>query len=488
MRGFVFAILCCSVAFGQDTSGFSGRLDAEVPGFLEKYRVPGVGVALIRQGEVVYMRGFGMADAAAGVPVTVQTGFNIGSISKTVAAWGLMKLVEEGKLDLDAPVSRYLKRWQIPKSDFNPDGVTLRRLLSHTAGLSLHGYPGFGPNDTLPSVVESLNGATNGSGPVTIIHEPGSKWKYSGGGYTIAQLLVEEVTGQPFADYMRKAILEPLGMTRSDYTLSPTILAHSAKAYDELGGETPNPRFTAMAAAGLHTTTADLALFACAAVADGKGLLPGRGVLKPETLMSMIAPAANSPRYGLGYSIDQDIPNVTRVGHGGSNRGWQAHFHVVPATGDGLVVVTNASNGWAVLAQIFGIWADWRYGHKIPFEDPLEILLLNELDARGVDAAIALFQKVRAEKGKAEGVREFVLNNLGYQLMPHKLEHAIAIFKLNVEAFPESANVYDSLAEAYMNHGDRELAIANYRKSLELNPDNANAVAMIKKMVAELGQ
>ncbi len=483
MRGLVFVLLCCSVAFGQqDVKGFTGRLNAEVPGYLAKYRVPGVGVALIRQGEVVYMSGFGKADAATGAPVSVETGFNIGSISKTVAAWGLMKLVEEGKLDLDAPVSRYLTRWQIPKSDFNPDGVTLRRLLSHTAGLSLHGYPGFGANATLPSVEESLNGATNGSGPVTIIHEPGSKWKYSGGGYTIAQLLVEEVTGQPFADYMRKAILEPLGMTHSDYFLSPAILARSAKAYDELGGETPNPRFTAMAAAGLHTTVAELALFACAALADGKGQQPGRRVLKPETLAVMIAAAPNSPNYGLGYSIDQDIPGVTRVGHGGSNRGWQAHFHVVPATGDGLVVVTNGSNGWAVLGQIFGIWADWRYGHKIPFEDPLEISLLNELDAHGLDAAIALYRKTSAEKG-TKGVRENVLNNLGYQLMgQRKLAQAIAIFKLNVEAFPESSNVYDSLAEAYMNHGERELAIANYQKSLQLDSKNVNAVEMIKRL------
>ncbi len=485
MRGLLLGLLAGVAAFGQDVSVFTSKLDATVPGFLAKYRVPGVGVALISGGEVIYLRGYGQADVAAALPVTAETGFNIGSISKTVAAWGLMKLVEEGKLDLDAPVSRYLTRWQIPKSDFNPDGVTLRRLLSHTAGLSLHGYPGFGPDDTLPSIVASLNGATNGSGPVTIIHEPGSKWKYSGGGYTIAQLLVEEVTGMSFEDYMRKSVLGPLGMSNSDYALGPAILAHSAKCYNELGGETPNPRFTAMAAAGLHTTIEDLAHFACAALADGKGKLAGRGVLKPETIQLMMSPATNSPNYGLGYSVDRPNPSVTFNGHGGSNRGWQAELNVAPATGDGLVLVTNGSNGWAVNARIHNLWTDWRYGFKRDFEDPLELTLLNELDAHGLEAAVALYRKAKAEPGKAEGVRESMLNNLGYQLMgQRKLEDAIAIFKLNVEAFPESANTYDSLGEAYMNHGDRELAIWNYKKSLELNPGNDNAKVMLKKLEA----
>ena len=139
--------------------------------------------------------------------MTTQTGFNIDSISKTIAAWGVMKLVEEGKIDLDAPAENYITRWKLPESDFDSKKVTVRRLLSHTAGLSLHGYPGWTANDRLSTIEESLDGRNNGPGRVEMIIKPGTKWKYSGGGYTILQLIVEEVTGQKFEDYMQTQVL-----------------------------------------------------------------------------------------------------------------------------------------------------------------------------------------------------------------------------------------------------------------------------------------
>ncbi len=182
---------------------YQQSLDSLVPALLEELATPGATVALIRDGIVVVSKGYGWADHEGRERVTTTTLFNIGSISKTVAAWGLMRLVEEGKVDLDAPVENYLTRWRLPPSAFDHDDVTLRRLLSHTAGLQLHGYPGFEPDEQLPTVVASLSGATNGSGDVRVIMTPGTKWQYSGGGFTIAQLLVEEMTGRPFHEYMR---------------------------------------------------------------------------------------------------------------------------------------------------------------------------------------------------------------------------------------------------------------------------------------------
>src|SRR5262245_2789950 len=177
----------------------------------EKQHVPGVGLALVRDGKLAWALGSGWADVAAEREATEDTVFNIGSISKTVAAWGLMKLVEEKKLSLDAPV--VTKRWQLPPStEFDVAGVTLRRLLSHTAGLTLHGYPGFWPPKELPSLEASLGGDTNGAGDVRLEAAPGTRWKYSGGGFTLAQLLLEETTGATFAEYMRANVLEPLGM------------------------------------------------------------------------------------------------------------------------------------------------------------------------------------------------------------------------------------------------------------------------------------
>lgn len=469
-----------------DAKKFSQTLDSIVPKLLQENLVPGAAVALIQNGEVVFKKGYGYSDLEKKQPVTPQTGFNIGSISKTVAAWGVMRLIDLGKLDLDVPIEKYLKRWHLPESEFNNDGVTLRRLLSHTAGLSLHGYPGFGPEDKLPSVEESLSGKTNGSGDVHLIMEPGTKWKYSGGGYTISQLLIEEATGQVFADYMREHVLRPLGMQRSDYRLTPEILAGSSVAYDGWGEPTPNPRFTAEAAAGLHTTVEDLATFAVAALAGPNGQPPGRNILKPETIALMLtpAPAANGT-YGLGYS-SRSLPKAkTSKGHGGSNRGWQAYFQIIPESREGIVVVTNGSNGWSVHRQIFCAWTALVTGDRPEkgCQKPIGIVLIPTILDDGVEAALKQYRELKETNPHGYIFSEGQLNTLGYQLMgKERINDAIAIFKLNVAAFPEASNPYDSLGEGYMKNGDKELAIKNYKKSLELNPDNTNAVEMIKKM------
>ena len=309
----------------------------------DRNRVAGVSIALIRDGELAWTLGCGYADLASEELVTADTVFNIGSISKTVAAWGAMRLVEAGKVDLDAPVESYLTRWKLPDSEFDTGGVNLRRLLSHTAGLSLHGYPGFQPGEELPSIEASLSGATNGSGDVHLISAPGTYWKYSGGGYTIAQLLIEEVTGRSFAEYMRAEVLLPLGMTSSDYRWTEEVDRAAATPYDTNGRPIGGPRFTAQAAASLQTSAADLARFAIAGmpafVAQGSPRL-----LSAKTIALMQTPVPPSADYGLGYSIRQ-AAGRTCVGHGGANQGWMAKLWLAPETGDGIVVLTNGSNG-----------------------------------------------------------------------------------------------------------------------------------------------
>lgn len=349
-----------------ELSELLAKLDAEVPGWLEQTSVPGAAVAVIRDGEVAATRGYGFADVAQSIPVTPSTGFNVGSISKTIAAWGVMTLVERGKLGLDTPVDAYLTRWHLPESTFDERGVTIRRLLSHTAGLSLHGYPGWGPADPLPTLEESLSGKTNGPGAVFLIMEPGTRWQYSGGGYTLAQLLVEEVTDESFEDYVRAAVLRPLGMVNSDFDLSAELMARSSLAYDERGLPTPNPRFTEQAAAGLHTTVEDLARFAAAALATDDGAAPGRGVLQPQTVELMLTPAPASNRsYGLGYSATLRTTGAAGRGHGGSNRGWQAVFEVIPETRDGIVVLTNSSIGGRAYQRIVQTWDQWLAGQLV---------------------------------------------------------------------------------------------------------------------------
>ncbi|MEM7050879.1 MAG: serine hydrolase [Acidobacteriota bacterium] len=481
-------LAACSTSPAPETpadEGFRSWLEGAVPELLDQALTPGVGVALIEKGELAWVQGWGHADVAADRPVEADTGFNIGSISKTVAAWGVMKLVEEGRLDLDTPVSQYLTRWQLPPSEeFDADGVTIRRLLSHTAGLSLHGYPGFGPDAELPSVEESLSGATNGSGDVHLMLAPGTEFDYSGGGYTLCQLLVEEVTGESFQDYLRATVLRPLGMERSDYELTSEILAGSATAYDNWGDITPNPRFTAQAAAGLHTTTRDLATFALAALAGPAGEVPGRGILAPETIAEMIVPApASGDNYGLGYSVAEGPGGRQVVGHGGANRGWQSVFWIEPESGDGLVVVTNGSNGRWVVSQIENAWFSHPSGDAAPPKLSSQLAVIRAFKGGTGAEAVARYRELRENAADEVDFAEFHLNNVGYALLGRdRLDDAIEIFKLNVEMYPEAANPYDSLGEAYFEQGDLDLSEVNYRKSLELDPENTNAEEFLARI------
>jgi CubicO group peptidase (beta-lactamase class C family) len=342
---------------------FADSIEQMVPRLMRQAQVPGTAVALVEDGVVVWSQGFGYEDREARTPMTGQSVFQVASISKSVAAWGVMTLVEHGKLALDTPVEQYLTRWHLPTSDSGVyrDDVTVRRLLSHTAGLSLHGYPGFDPDSgPLPTLEASLSGETNGAGDVHIEFRPGTRWEYSGGGYTLLQLLVEERSGLSFTDYMAQSVLEPLGMHNSSYDWLPALQPHTAAAYDRLGRRLPNYRFTELAAAGLYTTAEDLARFVAAGMRGPHGEQPGRGVVRPETVELMYTPAPHSETrngaYGLGHQLDT-LANGTRVVmHGGSNRGWQLIWASIPSRRVGLVVLTNSDRGPAVYGPVLCAW------------------------------------------------------------------------------------------------------------------------------------
>jgi CubicO group peptidase (beta-lactamase class C family) len=329
-----------------------GALEAKAWELVESLPVPGVGVGVVRNGKLVRAFGAGFTERGGEVEVTGDTIFSVGSISKTVAAWGFMELVEEGKLTLDAPV--VTKRWMPVASEFDVRGVTLRRLMSHTAGLSLHGYPGFWPGEReLPTLEASLGGDTNGSGDVHLEAAPGSRWKYSGGGTTWAQLLLEEASGQDFATFLRERVLVPLGMKSSSYGWPAGVAEVAARPHDESGEPGPRggPCFPELAAAGLLTTAHDLALFAIASMPRFRSEV----VLTNASLELMQTRAENSPDYGLGYQIRSE-GKLTIVGHGGSNLGWIAQLSLVPETGDALVVMTNGSRGGFVTAPLEKLW------------------------------------------------------------------------------------------------------------------------------------
>lgn len=325
---------------------------------MKKNNVPGVAVAVIENGRVKWIQCLGFAEVKSRKPVTKETIFNIGSISKVFSAWGFLQLTEKGYLKLDEPVDQYLTRWKLPESQYDVSKVTLRRILSHTAGLSVHGYGGADQGTQLLSLEESLSGKTKRNGEwVTLISEPGTKWEYSGGGYTLAQLLLEEKTKEKFADYMKKNVFQPLGLKHTDYEWTEKMTQTSATAYDTSGSPIKNRIFTEQAAAGLQTTVVDLAHFAeLSLMADPQQL---NKVLKPETLALMeqpVIPLSDQGESGLGYRF-MNYDGLRTIGHTGENEGWSAGMFLDLPTKNGIVILCNGSNGDRVWFPIYQSWA-----------------------------------------------------------------------------------------------------------------------------------
>jgi len=336
-----------------DAARFAQHHDSFVPKRMHELGIPGVAVAFVDHGEVVWAKGYGVADKATGTPTTPETVFQAASISKSVTAWGVIRLVQQGKLALDAPAEQYLTRWRLPPSKFDNSGVTIRRLLSHTAGLSAHAYLGSEPTQPLPTLEQSLSGETEDIGDVHVEMQPGTRFGYSGGGYTLLQLIVEEVTHEKFSDYMWREVLQPLGMEHSSFEWTPDVQAVTARPYDQFGNRLPNYVYTAKAAAGLYTTASDLARFVAAGMMGPNGEVVGRGVVVPGMFrqMTTAAPATNGT-YGLGFQIQRLPGGLHLVYHPGSNRGWSAVFAELPEKSEGVVVLTNSDSGEVLATQI----------------------------------------------------------------------------------------------------------------------------------------
>jgi CubicO group peptidase (beta-lactamase class C family) len=316
---------------------------------------PGLAVALVCHGRIAWAAGYGVADQAKGQLVTPATRFQAASVSKPVTAWGVLRLVEQGRIGLDEPVVGHLRRWRLPPSSFQAGGITIRRLLSHTAGLSVHGYAGQTLERPLPPIEASLSGEAGGSFPVELLEAPGRRWLYSGGGYSVLQLLVEELTGRPFADVMQTEILDALGMATSSFQWHRT--AATACPHDAEGGRIPEFCFAEQAAAGLVTTAAELARFVAAALPGPEGEPPGRGVLSPAGVrLALTAAPGTEGCWGLGYGVGF-LPSGERLAyHEGANRGWRAGLALLPDRRAGIVVLANSDAGSAPITAVVQQW------------------------------------------------------------------------------------------------------------------------------------
>ncbi len=353
---FISSLLCRSVARASDHQSFVREIEDALPGYMARYNVPGVSIALIEGGEIVYVESFGFADRAKQTPVTSNTAYQVASVSKCLTAWGVMNLVDDGLIGLDDPVENYLTRWHIPPSQYNVRGVTVRRLLKHTAGISLSGYgEGVPVNEPLPTVEESLSGDTRGCGAVELVREPGQSMIYSGGGYTILQLMVEEVTGQTFAAYMEESVLRPLGMENSTFAWDEKVQSRLSRAYGTYYNTIPNYRYIEDAAGGLYSTITDMAHYAQAVLNDSD-------VLSEESFNLMF----EGESYGLGHGLADFPAGQHFIFGGGTRMGWQSDFSLYPENDSGIVVLSNANGGIVMNLEIINHWTKWKTGVSWP--------------------------------------------------------------------------------------------------------------------------
>ena len=338
---------------------------------MRRYKVEAVSVAVIKDFRVLWTEARGYADREQKKAAKTETLFQAGSISKPVAAAAVLRRVEKGELALDRDVNDYLKSWKLPESPLTEkQKVTLARILSHSAGLTVHGFPGYAAGDPIPTVPQVLDGVPPANTePVRVETEPGSQWNYSGGGYTIAQLVMTDTSGRPFPELARSLVLDPAGMAHSTYEqpLPPAKLRLAATGYRSNGEAVEGKRHTypEMAAAGLWTTSEDLARFGIAIARSLRGD-PG-SLLSEEMARRMVTPSIGQT--GLGLFIDKH-GKETYVGHQGSDEGFIAYLLMDSDKGLGAVVMTNSDNGSELSNEILRAIA-WQYAWPGYLPEPI---------------------------------------------------------------------------------------------------------------------
>ena len=478
---FVLAIILLGLqipaATGQEKTGVdeatqSAKLEKTIPELMDQANIPGLSIALIRGGETVWLCGFGVKSTETMEPVSDDTVFQAASLSKPVFAYAVLQLVDEGGFDLDKPLLDYVPEEYIEKSFFQgPIGderfrkITARHVMSHMTGL---------PNWRRGAALE-------------FIRDPGEKFGYSGEGFVLLQKVIEHVSGRKCDDFVRERVFEPLGMSSSSYVWMDDYDQRTASSHGLLQDTRKMRKGTrANAAASLKTTAGDYAKFLVALINGER--------LKPETHEALLTPQSETDsegvKWGLGIGL-QERGDAVCVWHWGDNGDYKAFALVSVKEKNGIVYFANSFNGLAIVEGIVktALGDDnpvlsSSFLNDYPRYDSYAFKLIRSYVTSGIEDFLELYRQFRQDpEHEKKGVNEELINYFGYGLLQlKKPEDAITIFKLNVEAFPESSNVYDSLGEAYMESGEYLLALANYRKSVELNPGNENGKSAIRKL------
>lgn len=550
---------------------------------MEHYGVPGVSIAVIHNGKIAWTKGYGVMNKEDDSPVTEQTLFQASLLSMPVTAYGALRLVEQDKVTLDENINSYLKSWQLPDNEFTKERkATIKNLLNGTSGINLHAILGYSTGESVPTLVEVLNGISPAKNePVTVNKEP--ELDILAGAYTIIQQMMIDIEAEKFPELMDELVLQPLEMNSSTFnqTLSSEQLTMAATGYLTDGSMVKGKRYIypTMAANGLWTTAEDIAKFIINIQQTLKDNST-KSLSKDMTAQMFTTSGYKSKywpnfKYGLGLSIENKKKDIY-FGHHGWNRGF---FNLMTAHRDkgyGVVVLTNSTIPAFNHEVIRSVAMAYEWDNYVPVHQKMEIKqsLVNKITGRYMEngRVVEVFQKdnllftknildveaeelvkvsdsnfvrrnssrliqfnpnseneklnllyinanngtiastfVKMDTDKKEPVEfllegdfekalkayrtliekepayptatEDYLNNLGHSFFNEgRIELSQDIFKVNMMLHPDSYKVYDSYAEACMKAGETNLAILNYSKSLELNPQNKNAKDMLKEL------
>jgi CubicO group peptidase (beta-lactamase class C family) len=445
---------------------------------MAEHDVLGLSIAVFDDYELVWAKGYGVADVETRQPVAESTLFQAASISKSVNALAVLMAVAEGKLQLDSPINELLRSWKLPENDLTrASPVNLRRLLSHTAGTTVHGFPGYPTGAPLPTLLQVLDGTPPANTPpVRVDLEPGSKFRYSGGGTSITQLVLVDTFGKPYPELLAERVLVPLGMTNSTYEepLPPERLLRAAAGHRRDGTRVPTSRhvYPEMAAAGLWTTPTDLARFL-------REIALGRAGRSPRVSQAIATQMTTK--------VDEDGPTgmgvflferngVELFGHGGDNEGFHANAQASLEHGRGLVIMSNSDNATRIFSELERtVFAALRWPGA---DTPVVPVPLSE--AQRVDAWRQLLREAPASPLASEDMH----TRYGHELLwDGKVAPALELFRAIVLVFPESPRAHESLGGAYEAAHETAAAVAAYETALLALKASPHVAPQIKPVV-----
>lgn len=475
------SITLCAIAFFTLNLSFAQDKAKQIERLMSLYSEYGQlngSVLVSEHGKVIFKKGYGLANMEWNIPNRPDTKFRLGSISKQFTALLIVKLAEEGKLKLDVPITSYLPDY--PKA--TGDKITIHHLLTHTSGIPNYtSFPNFFKDQSRNPFTPQDFVKTFQDLPLEFT--PGEKFNYSNSGYFLLGYIIEKISGKSYEQYLQETILTPLKMTNTGYDHSDIILKNRAAGYEKRGKTISNASYIDMsipyAAGSLYSTVEDLYLWDQA--------LYTNKLLSPASMDLLYKPyiRTGDEAYGYGWFLGEFANGKDKlkvIEHGGGINGFNTIISRLPADKN-LVVILNNTGG-TILGEMNEAIRAILYSQ--PYQQPKKSIALELLDVfstKGLATGITAYQKLKNDP--TYGIKEGDINNAGYQLLQNgKTKEAIEVFKINVEIFPKSGNVYDSLGEAYLKDGNTKLAIENYKKSIELDPKNESG----KKVLEEISK